>query len=120
VECKVEGQIERRAFAHGLPVSGIEKQLITCTSVREKCSVGLVGPSLVGLHPLVCVWVYDGRWPRSVVMGVGRGCMGHIVCLDGFVNTKGLLHMFGSLTALTVCVCVFVSVLEREYVTDYL
>jgi len=73
VECKVEGQTERRAFAHGLPVSGIEKQLITCTSVREKCSVGLVGPSLVGLHPLVCVWVYDGRWPRSVVMGVGRG-----------------------------------------------
>jgi len=24
VECKVEGQIERRAFANGLPVSGIE------------------------------------------------------------------------------------------------
>lgn len=91
MECKVEGQIERRAFAHGLPVSGIEIQFITCTSVREKCSVFTHCHKLVGLHPLVCVWVYD----VELAGGLGLVCWGWDVagthCLSGWVSEyKGI------------------------------
>lgn len=53
--------------------------------------------------------------------GLGLVCWGwdrleHIVCLDGFVNTKGLLHtVWLTDSSGCVCVCLFVSVLRRVW-----
>lgn len=94
---------------------GIERQFITCTSVREKCSVFTCRSSSFGL--CLGVWCRVSRWPRSGVLGVGRGWDTLFVWIGLWIQRDYCIR-FGSLTALTVCV--FVSVLERECVTDYL
>lgn len=73
---------------------------------REKCSVFTHWHKLVGLHPLVCVWVYDVElagglglvyWGWDVA---GTHCLSGWVCEYKGITAYGLAHW-----QLWLCVC---------------